>query len=80
VSWELDGPYDGEEWSLCECGVTLGSGEGPLCYVCAGAPHGRECPCDDCERYWAGVAEPGREPVDGCCVGSSCVGAVAASR
>lgn len=56
TEWEMDDDYDPttfEDAGFCECGVT-----GPLnvdgeCSVCAGAPHHRECPCDDCSTYWA---------------------------
>lgn len=44
---------------FCDCGVTLmgdpDEGDG-LCATCNGAPHERECGCDECEVYWADVA------------------------
>lgn len=49
----LDDDY--EESEFCECGVTLLEWEDRFCDTCAGAPHGRECPCDECEAYWARI-------------------------
>jgi len=43
---------DEDEDLFCECGTTLLDGEGPLCATCRCAPHGRDCPCDECEAYW----------------------------
>lgn len=48
-----------DESPFCDCGVTLLDGE-DQCSVCAGAPHGRECPCDECEAYWHRIAEESR--------------------
>lgn len=44
---------------FCECGVVIGYGE-TECDVCAAAPHDRECICDECDEYWAGVAARSR--------------------
>jgi protein gp37 len=55
--WEVD---DAGESEFCPCGVTLmgdpGEDDG-LCSVCAAAPHGRDCYCDECEVYWHRIAE-----------------------
>lgn len=45
---------------FCRCGVTLMGDPGEtaeLCVVCAAAPHGRDCFCDECEEYWKDVCE-----------------------
>lgn len=54
---------DDYESEFCPCGITLmgdpDESDG-LCGTCASAPHGRECPCDDCNAYWLGVCEKSR--------------------
>jgi hypothetical protein len=60
MSWD---DTDLDESEFCPCGVTLMGDpdeDDGLCGVCAGAPHGRECPCDECEAYWADVTERSR--------------------
>lgn len=55
--WELEGA---EESEFCDCGVTLMGDPGEtdrLCVVCAAAPHGRECGCDECEAYWSRIVK-----------------------
>jgi hypothetical protein len=52
VTWSDD--Y-GDESMFCDCGVTLSGAPDEsdgLCSVCAGAPHGRDCRCGECEDYW----------------------------
>lgn len=52
-----------DDWPFCECGVTLMGDPDErdgLCGTCAGAPHGRECSCDECAAYWHDVAERSR--------------------
>lgn len=50
---------DSEYSEFCPCGVTLmgdpDESDG-LCGTCAGAPHGRDCGCDECETYWRDIA------------------------
>lgn len=49
-----------EESEFCPCGIVLmgyPNEDNGLCGTCAGAPHGRECCCDECEEYWLGVSE-----------------------
>jgi hypothetical protein len=54
--WLDDGYDDDDEYGgICECGATA-LNESGLCSVCAAAPHERECPCDECEAYWARIA------------------------
>lgn len=51
------------ESDFCPCGVTLMGDfdeSGGLCGTCACAPHGRDCPCDECAEYWRRVCELSR--------------------
>lgn len=59
MNWELDDTLDDDD-QFCDCGVTLDYGE-TECRACAGSPHHRECPCDECEAYWAQLAQRSRE-------------------
>ena len=53
----LDDTYDDSyDWPFCDCGVTLLDGE-DQCPTCAGAPHGRDCCCDECDAYWKRICE-----------------------
>lgn len=45
------------ESGICPCGVVDDLDDDGLCRVCAGAPHHRECPCDECDDYWTAIQE-----------------------
>lgn len=57
--WDVDCD-DLDEPIFCECGVTLLDGE-DMCAVCRCAPHGRDCPCDECVDYWERVCRESAE-------------------
>ncbi len=54
---------DENDWPFCECGATLLDGEDE-CPTCAGAPHGRDCFCDECETYWHDICEASKQAAE----------------